>query len=739
MLAKETEFPTFIEGQKQFQIPVYQRKYSWTIKNCATLLKDIKKTGSDKNIQNHFLGSIVYVLAEDYQATGVHKLTVIDGQQRLTTLTLLLLALSKAIEKNYTGDLITADAIQRLWLSNTSTTDDDLKRKIVLTEGDNQTLNNILDGIQLPNTYAENVKNNYDYFVKELEQPGIDLDHFIMGIRKLKVVDITLKVNEDDPQLIFESLNATGMALSQTDLIRNFLLMGVKKEIQENLYKKFWKPMEEKITSEHFDKFMKDFLTMKRIDIPIEREVYVTYKDYFYDTSEQNNNDNAKCVEELLYYSEFYEIIALLKTSDREIFDALNSLSTRALRVSVAYPFLLCIFEDWSKKIISKDDVLEIMDTIQSYIFRRQICGLGTSGHGRIFATLYNRIIDTNNRNTYVESIKAALQTQPLKQRFPENEEFYGKLISRDVYNDKSCAYLLMKLENFKRKKEKISILGVVTEGDGVTIEHILPQNRDLKQEWRGELPADWRNVQERCVDKLGNLTITELNSELGDKSFLKKKEEAYDNSIYHLSYGLRQLQHWNEDMINKRSEELAKLALEIWKEPKVSNEILEKFKQEEVEEIDDEEDDIIVKTGWTYRRKRATQEVIQVQDKLINEIKNKFDCVIKPHRYWLYFYTKLPDEAINQFAVINCSKTVFTLYFRVNPKTFTDDYPKVRSLEKKRGWFFKHGRDTERRMRVYDPKDSDSDNKSTYDTALKMIEQSYQVTIEQINYKNKL
>ena len=280
--------------------------------------------------------------------------------------------------------------------------------------------------------------------------------------------------------------------------------------------------------------------------------------------------------------------------------------------------------------------------------------------------------------------------------------------------------------------------MGVVAEGAGVTIEHILPQNRDLKQEWRDELPADWRNVQERCVDKLGNLTITELNSELSDKSFQKKKEEAYDNSIYHLSYGLKQLQHWNEDEINKRSEELAKLALEIWKEPDAPNEILEKFKEEEVEEIDDEEDDIIVKTGWDSRRKQATQEVIEVQDKLINEIENKFNCVVKPHRYWLYFYTKLPGEARNQFAVINCGKTVFTLYFRVDPKTFTDDYPKVRSLEKKRGWFFKHGRDTERRMRVYDPKDSDSDNKSTYDTALKMIEQAYQVTIEQINYKDK-
>ena len=686
MHAQETELTSFIAGDKQFQIPVYQRKYEWSSKNCATLLDDILRTGKDNKIQNHFIGSIVYVLSTDYQATGISQLTVIDGQQRLTTISLLLYALSKKMEKNYTGKKLTPEKIQKKWLSNSEETDDNLKRKLVLNEIDDNTLNNILDDIELRQPYSRNVKDNYEYFVKELEQLTTDeeIDQVIMGIRKLKVVYITLKTGEDDPQLIFESLNATGKALTASDLIRNFLLMGLEKQLQEELYKNYWQPMDKMIPSKHFDKFMKDFLTMKRIDIPNEDEVYVTYKDYFYDTSEQNNNDNAKCVKELLHYSEFYEIIAFLNTPDGEIFDAVNSISTKALRSSVVYPFLLCIFEDWNKKIISKDDVLEIMDIIQSYIFRRLICGLGTSGHGRIFATLYNRIIDTNNRNTYIESIKAVLQTQPPKQKFPTNEEFYPKLISRDVYNDKSCGYMLMKLENHKRKKEKISVLGVVTEGADVTIEHILPQNRDLKQEWRDELPADWRNVQERCVDKLGNLTITELNSELSDKSFLKKKEEAYNNSIYHLSYGLKQLQHWNEDEINKRSEELAKLALEIWKEPDASNEILEKFKEEEVEEVDDEEDDIIINTGWASRRKQTTQEVIQTQDKLINEIKNKFDCIIKPHRYWLYFYTKLPDEAINQFAVLNCSKTVFTLYFRVDPKTFSNDHPKVRSLEKK-------------------------------------------------------
>ena len=435
MHAQETELTAFIEGNKQFQIPVYQRKYRWSSKNCDTLWDDILRTGKNNKIQNHFIGSIVYVLSTDYQATGISQLTVIDGQQRLTTISLLLYALSKRMEKNYKGKLLTPQKIQKQWLSNSEETDDNLKRKLVLNETDNDTLNNILDDVQLLEPYSRNIKDNYEYFVKELEQLTTDeeIDQVIMGILKLKVVYITLKTNEDDPQLIFESLNATGVNLSQTDLIRNFLLMGLKPGEQEKLYKNYWLPMETQLTSDYFDNFMKDFLTMMRTDIPIERDVYVTYKAYFYDRDENNTSD--KCVKELLYYAKFYEIIALLNTSDKEILDAVNSISTRALRVSVAYPFLLRVFQDLDEKTILKDDVLEIMNLIQSYIFRRQICGLGTSGHARIFASLYGRIIDTTDRKTYVESVKAVLRTQPYKQRFPTDIEFFD---FREMFADKN-------------------------------------------------------------------------------------------------------------------------------------------------------------------------------------------------------------------------------------------------------------------------------------------------------------
>ena len=733
MHAQETELTAFIEGNKQFQIPVYQRKYRWSSKNCDTLWDDILRTGKNDKIQNHFIGSIVYVLSTDYQATGISQLTVIDGQQRLTTISLLLYALSKRIEKNYKGKLLTPQKIQKQWLSNSEETDDNLKRKLVLNETDNDTLNNILDDIQLLEPYSRNIKDNYEYFVKELEQLTTDeeINHIIMGIRKLKVVYITLKAGEDDPQLIFESLNATGMALSQTDLIRNFLLMGLEKQIQEDLYKNYWQPMEKMITSTNFDKFMKDFLTMMRTDIPIEREVYVTYKAYFYDRDENNTSD--KCVKDLLYYAKFYEIIALLNTSDKEIYDAVNSISTRALRVSVAYPFLLRIFSDLDKKIILKDDVLEIMNLIQSYIFRRQICGLGTSGHARIFASLYGRIIDTTDRKTYVESVKAVLRTQPHKQRFPTNNEFFDKILSADVYNNKSCGYMLMKLENFRRKKEKVGVLGVVPEGI-VTIEHILPQNRELSQEWRAELPADWRNVQERCVDKLGNLTITELNSELSDKSFQKKRKEAYDNTIYHLSSGLKHEEHWSETEITTRTEELAKLSLDIWKYPDVSDEILEQFKEQDVE-ISDEDDE---GETWEDARNTTLSEIRNLQDKLIKKIKEKFPCYSEPHPGMplLNFYTKHPLEFRNKFMVMECLRGSFNVSYRINPNTYTekddlkdkDGEPKI----KKSSWYFRNNQKVglvDRSMKVFD---------EDIPLVLEELEHAYKITMEELNYKKK-
>lgn len=723
MHAQETDFISFLEGSKQFQIPIYQRKYSWAPEHCEKLFDDILKAGKDDEIPSHFFGSIVYVLEGVYSATGVKRLLVIDGQQRLTSLMLLLFSLSKAIENKNNETKITKNKIYNNYLFNSEEQDQDDRRKVVLTEPDKETLNSILESNPQPVIHSKKILDNLKFFDDSINQPNIDLDTLYKGICKLKIVDISLSRPEDNPQLIFESLNSTGLELSAADLIRNFLLMGLENDEQEHLYKKFWYPMEQSVTSDKtddFDRFMKDFLTVKQTDIPIEKEVYQKYKEYFF----EEEKTNSVYVEELHYYSKFF-VWLLEKTDDMEIKDAISNINI--LRVKPAYPFLLQVFSDYEKKIISKDNVLEIINLIQSYVFRRQIVGgTGTSGHNRTFALLYS-YVDKENSQTYVESIKAALIRKQDYERFPKDDEFSTELRqAENVYGMKSCIYMLLRLENFERTKEKIN-------SENVTIEHIMPQDIQHSQSWQDELGVDWRNIHPKIVNTLGNLTITELNSEMSNNSFKEKKEIAFDATFYHLSAGLRDLEHWNKDEIEKRSKKLADLALRIWEYPSLSEEILSKY-PDPYDVVEEEDEDGIAANGWNDLRKEASPSVVQTQDKLIKKMEEKFNCFAKPRRYWLYFYTTKWEHSgsgiKNCFAVLNCGKTVFNLFFRVDPQTFEDDNPKIRQLPSKKGWFFKHGKNTERRMRVYD---------EDIPLVLEKLEHAYKVTKEQVNYKGKL
>jgi hypothetical protein len=417
----------------------------------------------------------------------------------------------------------------------------------------------------------------------------------------------------------------------------------------------------------------------------------------------------------------------LERTDDAEIKEAISNINT--LRIKPAYPFLLQVFIDYDNKIISKDDVLEIMEVIQSYVFRRQIAGVGSHGHNRTFSRLHS-YVDVEKPETYVDTVKAVLTLKHGYERFPDDVEFARELCQADLYNMKINNYVLLRLENFDRTKEKII-------SKNVTIEHIMPQNKQPPKCWQDDLGNDWESIQAKYLHTLGNLTITELNSEMSDKCIQEKVKICFKSTPYKLSDDLRGLEHWNKEKIKKRSDRLADLALKIWKYPDLSQDTLSKY-SELIEDNDDDDEDVIDSTKWDTARTVATQEVIRVQDKLIQDMKEKFNCITAPQQEHFHFYTKLPIGIRNTFAAINCTKTVFTLWFRVDPETFIDDNPKIKLLPSKKGWFFKKGIATERKMRVYDPKDSDSDNKSTYDTALEALEHAYRVTDEQTNYKTK-
>ncbi len=284
MKATETNFLKFLQGTKQFIIPIYQRTYSWRISECQQLWDDILRIAQDEQIPAHFLGSVVYVGKDIYHVSSITQMLVIDGQQRLTTLFLLLAALGEALEEqgNEQNSMITRRKICNYYLFNADESGE-AHYKLMLTQNDKNTLISILEDSEEPESASLRIKDNYQFFRDQMSRGDVSLSTLYEGISKLIIVDISLE-QKDNPQLIFESLNSTGMDLSQADLIRNYVLMGLDNEEQIALYEKYWHPMEQSFGKtqnvELFNRFMRDYLTIRSGDIPNVGKVYDTFKVY---------------------------------------------------------------------------------------------------------------------------------------------------------------------------------------------------------------------------------------------------------------------------------------------------------------------------------------------------------------------------------------------------------------------------------------------------------------------------
>lgn len=369
----------------------------------------------------------------------------------------------------------------------------------------------------------------------------------------------------DNPQLIFESLNSTGLELTQADLIRNYVLMGLEKQEQDDLYNDYWSLMEKSFGyakySALFDRFMRDYLTIKTGKIPNIKDVYSAFKLYA-----QNKNIN-EIVADVYKYSKYFVSIALEKEQDDEIKEIFFDINT--LKVDVSYPFLLQVYEDYNQERVTKEEFIQILKYIEGYVFRRAICGIPTNSLNKTFANLYKEIKPEN----YLESFKAVLLLKDSYRRFPKNEEFREELIIKDVYNFRSRNYLLRKLENHNRK-ELVNV-------ESYTIEHIMPQNENLSDRWKQELGANWKEIHDKYLHTTGNLTLTGYNSELSDKPFKEKRNMAggFADSPIRLNQSLAKLEHWNEEEILNRAKCLSSLAVKIWSCPELDKEVLNKYK----------------------------------------------------------------------------------------------------------------------------------------------------------------
>ena len=553
MKANEESLLRLLDGTKHFTLPIFQRRYSWGKEQCEQLWDDVLRVEESKDIRSHFLGSIVSI--GDGSPT-VPEFRVIDGQQRLTTLSLLLSALGRAIEVKHFDIPIDRTRLEGYYLFN-EREDGERRYKQKLTKHDERTYKQLLDDGQATDNTSLLVE-NYRLFEKKLKHADLDLVY--NGIQKLVIVDIALDSGSDNPQLIFESLNSTGLSLSQADLIRNYVLMGQESKFQDRLYETYWYPMEQSFGAEYkerFDLFIRDYLTLKTRQIPNKKKVYEHFKRYV-DEKKQPEALEA-VIKEIVRYSEHYVRIALLEETDRELRACFEDIQT--LGVEVVYPFLLGVYEDYKQGQLGMGEVIEILHLVESFLFRRAICDLQTQGLNRTFAGLMGRI----DKQEYLQSLKIILSALIGTQRFPSDNDFRREFLTKDVYNLRVRNYLLRKLENHNRK-EPIRV-------DDYTIEHVMPQT--LTDDWREELGENWNEVHTKYLHTVGNLTLTGYNADLSNKTLIEKQlaEGGFLDSPLRLNQSLRQVERWDEKAIVNRAEMLVARACEIWPHHGISHE----------------------------------------------------------------------------------------------------------------------------------------------------------------------
>jgi uncharacterized protein with ParB-like and HNH nuclease domain/predicted transport protein len=478
-------------------------------------------------------------------------------------------ALSKALGEVELVDGFSPRKLRNYYLLNPEE-DGDRRYKLLLSQTDRASLVAIAAGGEQPKDPSLRVTENFALFESWIAEHRGNLVPICKGLAKLVVVDIALSRDQDNPQLIFESMNSTGRELSQADLIRNFILMGLEPALQTQLYELYWRPMELGFGQEaygiHFDGFMRHYLTVKTGDIPNVREVYEAFK------AHARSPEVAKAGVELMVkdirdYARYFCAMALGAEGDTELRIAFHDL--RELKVDVAYPFLLELYHDYTVGTLSKSDFVQAVRLVESYVFRRSVCAMPTHSMNKTFATFTKAL----KKDRYLESIQAHFLGLPSYRRFPTDAEFRRDLPTRDLYTNSSRrSYWLRRLENHGRK-ERVPV-------DEYTIEHILPQNENPPQEWKEAIGPDWERVRSTWLHTLGNLTLTGYNAEYSDKPFKEKREMAggFRESPLHLNQGLGSIERWDEDAIKARAARLTDLAVQVWTAPELPADVLANY-----------------------------------------------------------------------------------------------------------------------------------------------------------------
>ena len=561
-------------GSLRFVVPVYPRRYSWGEAQCRQLWADIVTAGRYPD-RTHFTGSIVWMQEGGIGPDGVSRCLLIDGQQRLASVTLLLIALSEYARERPENLRFSADMlIDRGYLVDKYATGEG-HYKLTLSGDDREVLHSMCDHVVAPDrpnhaNTGSRLETNLDLF-RSLVAAIDDANVVWNGLQRLEVVSVTLDQDRDEPQLVFESMNSTGLDLETSDLVRNYMLMGCPMTEQNTLYVDYWLPMERVLGNLSFDAFLHDWMvvTLKK---PVLKghAMYAEFKRFAADSPSSRMERVRNLLENMLEYAKYYAAIkgvVAAGSGDMNVDQRLDLI--QKLDSTVTDPLVMYMFAIWRHHRISKDGLLRMLADLESYLFRRMVCSVSSNGLNKLVPSLIVRL--DSAEDDLAETFAALLITETAKAtRMPTDSECRQTLLGENLYRPAwRCKYLLAGLENHNHPKDPRSF-------SKYTIEHIMPQNAMAHAEWCNML-ADLDRFP-LLVNSLGNLTLTAYNSELSDGTFEQKKNRAvggYDSEYLSISAELHDASQWNEQSIAQRGARLADLALQVWVRPTAGEQVM--------------------------------------------------------------------------------------------------------------------------------------------------------------------
>lgn len=556
----------FFDGSdKRFIIPLYQRNYDWKIENCQQLFNDLLKLHKTKR-KSHFFGSIVSSIEN-----GSEDRFIIDGQQRITTVSLILIALVNAYKANEieaSDQKITEKIFKRYLVDEYQ--EDERKVKLKPIKKDMQAFDALLYKSKDSYVKESNVTRNYDFFYEEILKSHLSVDEIFETVKRLEVINIKLE-DDDDAQLIFESLNSTGLDLSEADKIRNYLLMSLSPAQQDDLYSRFWNPIEEKTDYEPTS-FVRDYLTMKQGKIGRIDKIYFIFKDY----AESSSMDRAALMEDMYHYAQIYHQINNAETAVEKLDRKLRQL--RTLDSTIMYPFFMAFFDYAEKYGMSVDERYKVLDIVEAYFARRIICNLPSNALNKVFATLHKDVMNLMEKNTtpqgalyYIDVLTYMLLNKARSSVFPRDDEVRTEFAVRQVYKipAPNRLFILERLEN-QDNKERHEVVKQLSNKE-ITIEHIMPQT--LSEKWKTSLGENWETIHQQYLHTMANLTLTGYNSQYSNLTFVEKRdmEKGFKDSAFRLNNYVKDCEKWTEDELLERQQLLLNVFMKLWPMPSTS------------------------------------------------------------------------------------------------------------------------------------------------------------------------